>query len=432
MINLNTIRTGVLAGVLAGALIGGIGARLAMRIVALVNGSQPSFTVTGTLAILLVGAILGIPLGLLYVAVRRIWRWSDGWLGLLLGLALVLLLVVPLFASQRDGEFGLLSPLAGIALFGVLPVGFGLALAWLVPLLERRFAAAPARQISVVWLALFGLTALPALVSMSSLASERVVLPPIMVTLYTESGMPAQTAYGLLSLVMLAFTFSYLGLAVLIFWQNRPGWLPQFAATVLLLWAAAFFHQSPLLPGLMVGMPLVRLLPSLLQVTGLAGVFVLLWILPDGRFAPRWMGAVTAAWVGWLLLWFVNPWPGTLLDPRTWPEPLLWAVVVGALSLAVAGQALRVRATPVLPRHYRSTFACALVVLAFGLLWAVMLLFPAFRIRHAVAPTILFGFVLYLLPWLGLAITVYLTLRAPRSLGPVPTTAAPRPAEQAG
>jgi hypothetical protein len=432
MINLNTLRNGALAGLLAGALIGGIGARLAMRVVALVVGSQPSLTVSGTMLILLMGAILGIPLGLLYVALRRVWRWADGWLGLLLGVALLLLLVVPLFTSQPGGEFGLLSPLAGIALFGVLPVGFGLALAWLVPFLERRFAGSPARQASVVWIALFGLAALLALISMSSLLGERVVLPPAMVTLYTESGIRAETAYGVLSLIMLAFTLTYLGLAALIFWQNGPGGLPQFAAVVLLLFAGAFFHQGPLLPGMMGGAAFLRLIPPLLQVAGLAGLFVLLWILPDGRFAPRVMWVATAVWVVWLILWFVNPWPGGTLDPRAWPDPLLWVIVVGALGLAVGAQAVRARQAPVGQRRRGTVTACALVVLAFGLLWALMLLFPAFRIRHAAAPAILFGFVLYLLPWLGLAVTVVVTLRAPRARVATASSPAPRPVEQVG
>lgn len=432
IVNLNTLRTGALAGLLAGALIGGIGARLAMRVVALAVGSQPSFTFTGTMLILVMGAILGIPLGLLYIALRRVWRWADGWLGLLLGMALLLLLVVPLFTSQPGGEFGLLSPLAGIALFGLLPIGFGLALAWLVPFLERRFAGSPARPASVVWIALFGLAALLALISMSSLLGERVVLPPAAVTLYTESGVRAETAYGVLSLVMLVFMLSYLGLATLIFWQNGPGGLPQFAAVVLLLFAGAFFHQGSLLPGMMGNAAFVRLIPPLLQVAGLAGLFVLLWILPDGRFAPRVVWGAVVAWVVWLTLWFVDPWPGTALDPRTWPEALLWLVVVGALGLAVSAQAVRARRAPVGQRRFGTVVACALVVLAFGLLWALMLSFPAFRIRHAAAPTILFGFVVYLLPWLGLAVTVVLTLRASPSHVSTASPPAPRPVEQAG
>ncbi len=431
-INLNTLRNGALAGLLAGAVIGGIGARLAMRVVALVVGSQPSFTLTGTVLIVLMGAILGIPLGLLYIALRRVWRGPDGWLGLLMGVTLLLLLVVPLFTSQPGGEFGLLSPLAGIALFGVLPVGFGLALAWLVPFLERRFAGSPARQTSVVWVALFALTALLALISMSSLLGERVILPPAMVTLYTGLGIRAQAAYGAFSLVMLAFMVSYLGLAVLIFWQGGSGWLSRFAAVVLLLFAGAFFHQGPLLPGMMAGAALVRLIPPLLQVAGFTGLFVLLWILPDGRFVPRGMWIVAAGWVAWLLLWFANPWPGTLLDPRTWSESALWLVVVGALSLAVAAQAVRTRRAPPGQRRYAGAAACALVVLMFGLLWAVMLLFPAFHLRHTAAPAILFGFVLYLLPWLGLAVVVYLTLRVPRARTSIVSSTAPHPVEQAG
>jgi hypothetical protein len=144
------------------------------------------------------------------------------------------------------------------------------------------------------------------------------------------------------------------------------------------------------------------------------------------------MWVATAVWVVWLILWFVNPWPGGTLDPRAWPDPLLWVIVVGALGLAVGAQAVRARQAPVGQRRRGTVTACALVVLAFGLLWALMLLFPAFRIRHAAAPAILFGFVLYLLPWLGLAVTVVVTLRAPRARVATASSPAPRPVEQVG
>ena len=58
-VDLNRIGAGLVTGAAAGALIGGIGARLAMRVVALLGEGAPSFSIGGTLGILLMGAILG-------------------------------------------------------------------------------------------------------------------------------------------------------------------------------------------------------------------------------------------------------------------------------------------------------------------------------------------------------------------------------------
>ena len=77
----------------------------------------------------------------------------------------------------------------------------------------------------------------------------------------------------------------------------------------------------------MQALPLVGLLPGLLQAAGLSLMLVLLVILPDGRFAQRWAWPMVVAWCGWSLLWFVNPLPGTPLDVSTWPEPMVALVM---------------------------------------------------------------------------------------------------------
>ena len=71
---LRTARIGLLSGLIAG-LTAGVGSRIAMRLVALDSGGDPAFSIGGTLFIVLMGAFLGAPLGLLFVAVRR---WLPG------------------------------------------------------------------------------------------------------------------------------------------------------------------------------------------------------------------------------------------------------------------------------------------------------------------------------------------------------------------
>ena len=73
-VDLNRIGAGLVTGAAAGALIGGIGARLAMRVVALLGEGVPSFSVGGTLGILLMGAVLGAIGGLGFALVRWLLR----------------------------------------------------------------------------------------------------------------------------------------------------------------------------------------------------------------------------------------------------------------------------------------------------------------------------------------------------------------------
>ena len=64
----------IFAGLIAGLAVG-VGARIAMRIVALAAGIEPEFTIVGTLFILILAAILGAPLGPVFLAVRK---WLPG------------------------------------------------------------------------------------------------------------------------------------------------------------------------------------------------------------------------------------------------------------------------------------------------------------------------------------------------------------------
>jgi hypothetical protein len=140
---------GALAGLAAGLVVGGVGGRLAMRLVVLSVARFPTQSAEGTLFIVLLGGVVGATLGLLYMALRR---WLPGGPranGLIYGL---ILLAVPGVAFFIDGLFHADSelregPLAlGVGLFSALIVGYGLALAQMVTLLDRRLPAASRRR----------------------------------------------------------------------------------------------------------------------------------------------------------------------------------------------------------------------------------------------------------------------------------------------
>ena len=101
-IHLQKARVGLLSGLFAG-LIAGVASRVAMRVVAVEGGAEPAFTVEGTLFIVVAGVVVGAPLGVLFVGVRR---WLPGpaavqgfLYGLLLSLGFVSLLI-PLFVGD--------------------------------------------------------------------------------------------------------------------------------------------------------------------------------------------------------------------------------------------------------------------------------------------------------------------------------------------
>ena len=93
---------GILPGLLPGAIAGLVlwsGLRVAMRLVALASGIPPSFTIGGTLEVLLVGAILGASYGALLTAIWQsiaATRLAPGRWG---GTALVLWFWYPFFLA---------------------------------------------------------------------------------------------------------------------------------------------------------------------------------------------------------------------------------------------------------------------------------------------------------------------------------------------
>jgi hypothetical protein len=172
---------GILAGAVAG-LVTGIGARIVMRVVALVTHQAPTFTPA---TVLLLGELLflGIAPGIPYVAVRRFIPGPGLVKGLAFGAILFLLIGVPL--SQRlppdeRTDLTLGPPFLLTGLFAALFLLYGIALE-LAEELGKRFVPAPPRSDTetrpmLVYSAVVGLGLLSLLVAGSALLS--MLLPP--------------------------------------------------------------------------------------------------------------------------------------------------------------------------------------------------------------------------------------------------------------
>ena len=132
------LRVGLPSGLFAGVLMG-IVARASMRAFAIAEGQRPSFSVGGTLTVIVVFAlVLGAPLALLYV---RFWRplgIAPGWHGLAFGAAVLVVLVAIPFLVIPSDEANLRTRLIAIAVFVPVPLLYGWILGLVVDRLSSR------------------------------------------------------------------------------------------------------------------------------------------------------------------------------------------------------------------------------------------------------------------------------------------------------
>lgn len=124
---------GMVAGVVAGV-VWAVGARAAMRAVALTAGDPTEFSLSGTAFILLTGCVLGSVLGLIFASVRRWLPGSAAGQGVTFG-AFPLALQLALVAVFGFTDVGAVEAVGGI-LFGALFLVFGLVLGLVVGRLE--------------------------------------------------------------------------------------------------------------------------------------------------------------------------------------------------------------------------------------------------------------------------------------------------------
>ncbi len=131
----------VLSGILAGT-VAGIIARVDMRVVALAAGLKPVFTL-GSLNPVWIGAIVGAAFGLIFIFVKPYLPGPHWFKGLIFGVLLFLAFMLPLYLWQPDfrAELALAPGNLGIALFGLLPLIFGVLFGLAAQPLDHRLPA---------------------------------------------------------------------------------------------------------------------------------------------------------------------------------------------------------------------------------------------------------------------------------------------------
>ncbi len=138
---LQGVMPGLFPGLVAGSILG-LAMRVAMRLVALAAGVPTSFTIPGSLTVLLIFVLLGGAYGALLTAAWRSMRGFRSAPGLIGGTALALWFWYPFFLAAEDDLSGLISaPL--VILFTTLLAGTWIGYGMLLAALMRRAGSLP-------------------------------------------------------------------------------------------------------------------------------------------------------------------------------------------------------------------------------------------------------------------------------------------------
>jgi hypothetical protein len=114
--------------IIAGVILG-VGGRLAMRAIGMAAGAPTAFSLGGSLEVVAFGALVGIPVAIVFLLARARSRTAAWWPGILIGL-LVLLAFVILPPGPARGAFAStrVTPIMVFGPFVVLFAAYGLTL----------------------------------------------------------------------------------------------------------------------------------------------------------------------------------------------------------------------------------------------------------------------------------------------------------------
>ncbi len=214
----------------------------------------------------------------------------------------------------------------------------------------------------------------------------------------------ASLGYTQLAVSVLA-ALSLVAVGLIIFWRKADSWFGLYVG-LLFIWFGT--QANSVLAG-PVGQVQPMLAPILDAVGNLAWLafFPLLYLFPDGRFAPRWTGWLLPIWLGLMALFSLQ-----LL-----PDSLAFAPVALYLALGVASQVYRfAHRSDVVQRQQTKWVLFSLVLLVVTGIWAISLLassqpqqpFNVWDLWVSTAATTLFTVSLAALPVsIGIAILRY-------------------------
>lgn len=220
-VNLNGILRSGGAGLLAGIASGAV-ARVSMRIVALAGGQRPSFSIPGTLFILLVfGVIFGIPLGWCYAALasgneRRPWVKP---LTISLGTFLFLILLAVLIGADSE-ELGIVPGAIAIAAFLPVPLFHSFLYGAIKGRLEAGEVLVMPRNVNLPSFLLLTAALAWAFYALSRLAESGRTLPPPVFRALLGLGLGPSAILNSLELAVFLLGIALISLPVVSYWRK--------------------------------------------------------------------------------------------------------------------------------------------------------------------------------------------------------------------
>jgi hypothetical protein len=363
-----------IAAVLAGVA-GGILARFAMRLVALVLGLTPAFTVTGTMGIVFIFVLVALVVAVVYMLATAALPGNTRKRALIVCAAL-LTIMMSFFILVAGGEVPAEPPLTVALLilgFVPIPIGMGLVLVYGAAKLETQLARGGRPTITLGWLAAVVVASLGVLISVLALGEQYLRHP----RLYSMWLSVVSDQYNLAAmqdramLIALFVVSLWLALAGVVLWNDaRAGRSPLRSVSLLLLplFTVLAVESAPMVFSWLGDSSWVA---PLLQSLGIAMVLILLILAEPARPLPRWVAVLAAS--AWLLatLWLFLP----ALRTQSWSEWVVWATIALASASILLG-----RAQPG-GRWKASTVLLAFFIGWWLLAWAAAMALPELALR---------------------------------------------------
>jgi hypothetical protein len=406
-VDLGLVAYGAGLGAAAGLVIGGVGARLAMRVVALQLGMGTALTAEGTAGILIGGLVFGGLLGLVYGLFRSLAALPKWLSGALFGVLLFVLFVYfPLLNVQPGDELALL-PRANVALlFGWIPFAYALAVA--LPLDRRARGQGTVRSLPLGWAAAFVAALFFAFVGMFSFADEAVRVPMAARGVMEHLGVDFSQVTTVMAIAGALFALTYCALCAAILYMGYQQPHARWTALLLLVFAGLAFNTGRYwqdlvsLPGLQ---PWWRALGWTAALAALLATAALVRAGTAAQGDPR---APLRMWVVGLVVFllvagsgFAGRDLGVVGGAVLWREWLLWLLMTALLAAAVVHLWPKQVDAGAPRRQARMTAAgMALAVAVFLMLWALAFGNTGWELRERAALGTAWSVPGYVLVWL--------------------------------
>lgn len=366
LVDLSTPVSVVLAGLAVG-LGAGVLARIAMRVVAMLVQQSPSFTLGGSIGILMLFAILGVVLSAVVWLVRRGLRLRPLTAGLAVGLTLAALLAMPLFSIGSEEAAGV-SPWTVVLLFLPLPVLMGPGCAYGCAWLSARLSSGVARTIPLKWFAALSAGAIIAFVNLAAALSGPLRHPALVQSVLLPSRVSMNGVSDAVRAMGLLIAIAYLGLCGWAVWRHAPSTVYAKNSLLVLVVAGLLLPSATQMPFVLGWLPDGAIMLGIVQALGLAALAALFVVQTQRRL--YWQTIVVA--IAWLIAaaWLVAP----TLQSVAWMEWVVCIALTGALAVVAWTAWLREGGSD---RLVLGLFA---QLLAF--LWMAVLTLPGWGLRN--------------------------------------------------